>query len=62
MSQPAVAAALFHAAAVGSAFLDLVTMAWCTLAGRSYVLVVVALLMAPFWFNPFTFSWDGNKV
>jgi hypothetical protein len=28
----------------------------------SYALVVMALLMAPFWFNPFTFSWDVNKV
>ncbi|KAF8059158.1 CALS3 [Scenedesmus sp. PABB004] len=28
----------------------------------SYVLVVLGLLMAPAWFNPFGFSWDRNKA
>jgi hypothetical protein len=28
----------------------------------SYVIVITALLCAPFWFNPFTWDWDRNKV
>lgn len=28
----------------------------------SYALVIMALLVAPFWFNPFAFDWDENKV
>lgn len=28
----------------------------------SYIIVIVALLCAPFWFNPFTWDWDRNRV
>lgn len=28
----------------------------------SYIIVIAALLIAPFWFNPFTWDWDRNKV
>ena len=32
------------------------------LAVWSYIIVIGALLCAPFWFNPFTWDWDTNKV
>jgi hypothetical protein len=28
----------------------------------SNILAILALLAAPFWFNPFTFDWQKNKV
>jgi len=28
----------------------------------STLLAILALLAAPFWFNPFTFDWQKNKV
>ena len=26
------------------------------------IIAILALLVAPFWFNPFTFDWQKNKV